>query len=179
MKKKKFIGKLISIKYTDRETPYYGFVIDYNDDWTLMKYNYTDYEMDGYVILRHKNIDGYRRSETERFREKIIKLKGQQSTEKEIIPITDLKTILSYLTKKFGIFLFYLKSEKRCYVGKLSSLNSNALIIDYMDPKGKWAKQMTFRPGDIRTIEFSTDYINSLKLFSDSMKRKKRASPKI
>ncbi len=32
---------------------------------------------------------------------------------------------------------------------------------------------MTFRPGDIRTIEFDTDYINSLKLFSDSVKRKK------
>ena len=165
MKAKRYIGKLISIKYTDREIPFYGFIIDYNEDWTLMKYNPTNYEMDGYVILRHKNIEGYRRSEEERFREKIICLKGLRLDEKVNIPLADLNSILSYLTKKYGIFAFFTKSEKSCYLGKLHSLSSKELVIDYINPKGKWTKQMTFRPGDIRTIEFDTDYVNSLKLF--------------
>ncbi len=33
-----------------------------------------------------------------------------------------------------------------------------------MTPKGIWAKQMQFRPGDIRTIDFDTDYLNSLEI---------------
>lgn len=167
MTNKKYIGQLISIKYTDRPTPFYGFIVDYNDDWTLMKANPCDFCIDGYVILRHKNIEGSKRDEGVRFREKVIKLKGDHIPVVKKFPLTDLQTILSYLTKKYGLFAFYLKSENACYVGKLRSFEKNKLTIDYMTPKGIWAKQMQFRPGDIRTIDFDTDYLNSLKLVSE------------
>ena len=45
--------------------------------------------------------------------------------------------------------------------------------MDNLNPKGKWVGQMKFKVGDIRTIEFDTDYINSLKLVSTSIKTKK------
>jgi hypothetical protein len=172
MKKKKHINQLISIKFTDRKSDFNGFVMDYNDDWTLMKYNPVDYVMDGYVLLKHKNIEGLRHSSEEKFREKVIKLKGLVPTEKEMIPINDLETILKFLTKKFGVFQFYTKSEKACYVGRLISIDSKQLVIDFLDPKGKWTGEMEFRPDDIRVIEFDTDYINSLKLLAAQRKRK-------
>src|SRR6185436_4537039 len=151
---KKLTGQLISIKFTDRKEPIYGFVIDYNEDWTLMKYNPVDYIIDGYIILRHKNIEGYRQKQ------------GLNGSEK--IPIDNLQTILSFLTKKFGVFQFYTKSETACYLGRLKSLDSKLLVIDFLDTDGKWNGQMKFRPNDIRTIEFKTDYINSLKLIADT-----------
>jgi len=163
---KKYTGQLISIKFTDRKNPVYGFVIDYNDDWTLMKYNPVDYIIDGYIILRHKNIQGFRKSEDEKFKEKVIKLKKQNSKINENIPITDLQTILSYLTKMFGVFQLNTKSESACYLGRLKSFDSKQFVIDCLDTKGKWKGQMKFRPNDIRTIEFNTDYINSLKLLA-------------
>ena len=166
MTKKKYIGQLVSIKYSDRPTPIFGFVIDYNDDWTLLKYNPVDYIVDGYRILRHKNIEGFRRNANEKFREKVIKLKKQHLPDFSEFPLRDLETILSSLTKKYGIFQFELKTEKACYLGKLKSLTKSKLTIDYLNPKGLWTKQMQFRPNDIRTIEFDTDYINSLKLIS-------------
>ena len=170
MKKKKHVGELVSVKFTDRKEPIYGFVIDYNDDWTLMKYNPVDYMIDGYIIFKHKNIKGFRRSAEEKFKEKVIRLKGLESTEKELVPITDLATILKHLTAKFSIFQFYTKSESACYLGKLKSLDSKRLIIDYLNTKGRWDKQLTFRPGDIRVIEFGTDYIKSLQLVSQAKK---------
>lgn len=172
MKKEKFINKLISLKYSDRKEAIYGFPIDYNDDWTLLKYNPGDYVIDGYRILKHKNIEGFRYSVEEKFREKVIRLKGLEPTEKEIVPITDLETILKFLTKKFGVFQFYTKSETACYLGRLISIDSKQLVIDFLDPKGKWSGKMKFRPGDIRVIEFDTDYINSLKLISRAQKKK-------
>jgi hypothetical protein len=170
MKKRKHIGELISVKFSDRKEPIYGFVIDYNNDWTLMRYNPVDYVLDGYIIFKHKNIEGFRRSADEKFREKVIKLKGLEPTKNDVIPITDLATILEYLTTKFGVFQFQTKSETACYLGKLKSIDSKKLVIDYLNPKGKWDKQMTFRPGDIRVIEFETDYIKSLHLVSGSKK---------
>jgi hypothetical protein len=172
MKKKKHIGELISVKFKDRKNPIAGFVIDYNEHWTLLKYNTADYVMDGYIIFRHKNIEGIRRDEEEKFREKVIKLKGLAPTSKETIPLTDLPAILKYLTKKFGVFQFYTKSEKACYLGRINFVDGQNLVIDFLNPKGKWDGKMEFKLNEIREIEYDTDYINSLKLISKTKKRK-------
>ena len=164
MPRKPFIGKLISIAYTDRKEPIYGFVIDYNEEWTLMKYNPVDYVIDGYILLRHKNLKGMRYSEEEKFREKVIRLKGLKPTHAETIPMNDLKTIVEYLTEHVGVFQFYTKSEKATYLGKLESIDSKRMSIRFFTPNGKWGGRMPFRPGDVRIIKFDTDYINSLKL---------------
>lgn len=171
-KTKKYSNELISIKYTDRKNPFYGFLLGFNSDWTLLKYNPVDYLIDGYVILRHKNIQGVRRDTEEKFREKVIRLKGVTPTEKEIVPIDDLESILKFLTKKFGVFQFYTKSETACYLGRLKFIDNKQLVIDFLDPTGKWSGEMKFRPGDIRVIEFDTDYINSLKLIAEQRKKK-------
>jgi len=172
VKKKKHIGQLISVKFKDRKAPIYGYVVDYNNDWTLMKYNPVDYIIDGYIIFRHKNIEGFRRDTDEKWREKVINLKGLQPTDKDIIPLKDLQTILKYLTDKFGVFQVYTKSETACYLGRLKSIDNKELVMDDLNPKGKWEGQMKFRTDDIRVIEFETDYINSLKLVSKNKRAK-------
>jgi len=172
MNKKKHIGQFISVKFTDRKTPIYGYVVDYNDDWTLMKYNPVDYVIDGYIIFKHKNIECFCRDTTEKWKEKVINLKGLQPTDKDIVPLDDLETILKHLTENFGVFEVYKKSEKVCYLGKLQSINDKELIIDYLDTEGKWDGQMKFKTSAIRVIEFDTDYINSLKLVSTIKKKK-------
>ena len=75
MTKKKYIGQLISISFKDRRTSISGFAIDYNDEWTLLKQNPVDYIIDGYIILRHKNIEGFSRTKAELLKERILKLK--------------------------------------------------------------------------------------------------------
>jgi hypothetical protein len=172
MKSKKYIGQIVSVKFSDRKVPICGLVVDYNDNWTLMKYNPVDYVIDGYIIFRNKNIEGFRRDSQEKFIERIIKLKGITVVTEDIIPISDLYTILTNLTEKFGLFQLYTKSETACYLGKLKTINTKQLIIDYINTDGKWTGQMKFRPGDIRVIEFDTDYINSLKLVSADRKFK-------
>ncbi|AUC76174.1 hypothetical protein [Olleya sp. Bg11-27] len=170
MNSPKYLKKLISLKFSDRNEIITGLVVDYNEDWTLMKYNTVDYIIDGYIIIRHKNIEGFKRESPEKFTEKVLKLKGIETKEYEKIPLTDLSTILNYLTERFGVFQIYTKSEKSSYLGRLISLTSKKLVIENFTPKGKWDGQITFRPGDLRTIEFDNDYINSLKLIAESRK---------
>lgn len=173
MKKKKHIGKLVSVKFMDRKTSIYGYVVDYTDDWTLMKYNLVDYVIDGYIVFRHKNIDGFYRNEYEKWKEKVINLKGLQPTDNDIIPLTNLETILKYLTENFGVFQVYTKSETACYLGRLKSIDKKELVMDNLNPKGKWVGEIKFRTADIRIIEFDTDYINALKLISKAEEAKK------
>ena len=171
MTKKKYVGQLVSINFKDRPTPISGFVIDYNDEWTLLKQNPVDYIIDGYIIVRHKNIEGFSRTKKELFKERILKLKNFQPTIQNEIPLTDLKTILTYLTKKFGIFQFEQKSEKSCWLGSLVSFDKKDFIIKPLLPNGKWDKDTLFFIKDLRTIEFDTDYINSLKLVEKDNKK--------
>jgi hypothetical protein len=168
MGKKKYIKQLISIKFTDRENAIDGYVVDYNEDWILMKNNPVDYLIDGYIVVRNTNIESFNRDTDEKWKEKVIKLKGLEPTENDIIPISDLETILKYLTENFGIFQIQTKSESECFLGRLKSIDSKKVIIDDLNTKGNWDGEMTFVTSEIRTIEFDTDYVNSLKLVLES-----------
>src|SRR6185436_15952542 len=98
-----------------------GIVVDYDDDWMLLKSNPTDYVIDGYAIVKNQNIKAAIRSDEEKWREKVIKLKPTR-TLKTKIPLDSLESILKALTKRFGVFTLY--------------------------TKGKWDGQMTFKTKD-------------------------------
>jgi hypothetical protein len=161
---KNYIGKLISIEFTDKKVIVSGFLIDYNEDWILLRFNPVDYILDGYIILKNKNIQSVIRDENEEFTERVIKLKGLKTSSDEIVPIQSLSSILNYLNHKHGIFQIAKRSDKAVYLGKLIELNEEELVIDFLETKGIFGGEMSFNPKKIRAIEFDTDYINSLKL---------------
>jgi hypothetical protein len=164
---KKYLGQLLSFKFefTNRVQIYSGYLIDYNEDWTLLKYNPVDYVIDGYILLKNKHISHFKRDSEEKFTQKILDLKGCNPNDKDSIPINDLVTILNYISKEYGIFKFQMRSDEACWLGKVKKIDGSNLKIDYLDPKGIWKTTMpTYKLGNIRTIEFNTDYINSLLL---------------
>lgn len=170
MAKDKFIGKVLSLnfEYVNTDETFRGYLIDYNEDWTLLKYNPFDYVIDGYIVLRNKYVDHFIRGKSEKFHQKILDLKGHALRPIDKIPIEDIETILNYLTEKYGVFQFDLRSSNYSYLGRVNSIVKSNLKIDFLDPKGKWSKKMNFKLGNIRTIQFDTDYINSLMLISKS-----------
>jgi hypothetical protein len=142
-------------------------MIDFNEHWTLLKYNPSDYLIDGYIILNNKYVTEYKRDNEERFKQKILDLKGQRSKNKERFTLGDTASILNYITNKYGIFDFNMRTNTKCWLGKVKKIKGMELKIDYLDPKGIWSNRMpTFKLGNIRTIQFDTDYINSLKLIA-------------
>jgi len=167
------IGKYFSFKfnYVNAISIYSGYIIDCNDDWILLKYNPTDYEVDGYILLRNKHVTHYKRDSKERFTEKVLKLKGCEPKKNEKIPITDIESILNYLTKKYGVFHFDMRSNTSCWLGKVKKIVGSEMHLHYLTPRGKWTYEMPpFKMGNIRTIQFNTDYINSLMLIGKKKK---------
>lgn len=159
-----YLRQLISIEFQDKKELYTGFLIDYSDDWILIRNNPIDFIVDGFIILRNKNVEQIHRDEDLEFTEKVIRLKGVKTNAEDIIPIKDLDTIIHYIDTKYGIFQIAKKSAKSAYLGKLIELNNEELTIDFLDIRGEFGGELSFNPDKIRVIEFDTDYINSLKL---------------
>jgi hypothetical protein len=168
----KYLRQLISIVFEDQKEIFTGFLIDWTEDWILLKNNPVDFIIDGYTILKNKNVKSIIQDEDFEFTERVIKLKGLKTSTEEIIPLNDLPSIINFLARKYEIFQIATKSDKAVYLGKLIELNDEELIIDFLGAEGKFDGEMDFKLSKIRVIEFDTDYINSLKLIIDEEKKK-------
>jgi hypothetical protein len=166
-----YLRQLIAIEFSDKKELFTGFLIDYSDDWILLRNNPVDFILDGFVILKNKNIEAVHRDEDLEFTEKVIRLKGLKTNAEDIIPIRDLASIVNFINNKYGILQISKKSAKSAYLGKLIELNDEELTIDFLDTKGQFGGELSFNPEKIRVIEFDTDYINSLKLMLQQEKK--------
>ena len=67
------VGKLYSFKFPKRKSEIQGIVLDFNDEWTLLKRAY-DYSTDGFTVFKNEKVE-YIQSEYEKFAAKILKAK--------------------------------------------------------------------------------------------------------
>jgi hypothetical protein len=168
----KYLRQLISIVFEDQKEIFTGFLIDWTEDWILLKNNPVDFIIDGYTILKNKNVKSIIQDEDYEFTERVIKLKGLKTNAEEIIPLNDLSSIINFLASKYEIFQIATKSDKAVYLGKLIEINDEELIIDFLGAEGTFDGEMSFKLNKVRVIEFDTDYINYLKLvIAEEMKK--------
>lgn len=168
----KYLRQLITIEFDDKKEIFSGFLIDWTEDWILLKNNPVDFIIDGYTILRNKNVKAIIQDKDHEFTERVIKLKGLKTSAAEIIPLTDIAAIIYFLASKYEIFQIATKSDKAVYLGKLIEMDEEEVVIDFLGSEGEFEGEMSFKPSKIRVIEFDTDYINSLKLIVDEEKKK-------
>ena len=79
-----YLRQLIAIEFQDKKEIFTGFLIDYSDDWILLRNNPVDYILDGYIILKNKNIEAVHRDQDIAFTEKVIRLKGLKTNAEDI-----------------------------------------------------------------------------------------------
>lgn len=163
-----YLFKLITIEFSDKKN-ISGFLLDYSEDWILIQNNPNDYIIDGFSIIRNVNIKDIYQEENEKFTEEVIRLKGYVPNYKEEIPLGDIQDILIFLNTKYEIFHFTKKSNKAIYPGRLISINQSKINLQWIDTRGKWAEERTFKLDKIRLIEFNSDYLISLKLASENL----------
>ncbi|MFV5690369.1 hypothetical protein ACM55M_17300 [Flavobacterium sp. ZT3R25] len=166
----KYLRQLISIEFDDKKAIFGGFLIDWTEDWILLKNNPFDFVIDGYTVLKNENVKSIIQDKDHEFTERVIKLKGLKTSAEETVPLKDLSSIITFLVNKYEIFQLAKKSDKAVYLGKLIELNEKELVIDFFGTEGKFEGEMSFKQNKIRVIEFDTDYINSLKLIVDEEK---------
>jgi hypothetical protein len=166
---KQYLNKLVTLEFSDLKNSYSGFLLDFSDEWILLRNNPVDYIIDGFIILRNKNLESIIYDENNEFTEKVIRLKKEKLINDFILPLSNLETILSFLNKKYGIFQLATKRESAVYLGRLIEITESQVFIQFLNTKGIFDDEIDFKREKIRIIEFNTDYVNSLKAYSDSI----------
>ncbi|NBL63905.1 hypothetical protein GV828_01685 [Flavobacterium sp. NST-5] len=160
----KYLRQLISIEFEDKKEIFTGFLIDFTEDWILLRNNPIDFIVDGYTILRNKNLKSIIQDDDHEFTERVIKLKKLNTSTEETIPLLDFKTIITFIARKYSIFQIAKRSDKTVYLGKLTNIDLKDFTIEFLSPDAIFDGEMTIKTSKVRVIEFDTDYINSLKL---------------
>jgi len=168
MTENSFVGKVISLHFSDRKHSVCGQVVSVGEDWILMKQIVGDYTLDGFMVVRHRNIKHFERGENEMFKEKVLRLKGVADLPDHPIKLDGLRSILAQITERFGMFEIQTKRESACYLGRLVSFGEKRFTIEFLDTSGRWEGQMKFTSDKIRIIRFETDYAISLLLVTNS-----------
>jgi hypothetical protein len=166
---KQYLNKLVTLEFSDLKNSYSGFLLDFSDEWILLRNNPVDYIIDGFIILRNKNLESIIYDENNEFTEKVIRLKKVKLINDFILPLSNLETILSFLNKKYGIFQLATKRESAVYLGRLIEITESQVFIQFLNTKGIFDGEIDFKREKIRIIAFNTDYVNSLKAYSDSI----------
>ncbi|WP_438965597.1 hypothetical protein [Flavobacterium sp.] len=125
---KHYLNQLVTIEFSDIKDSFSGFLLDFNDDWILLRNNPVDFVIDGFVILRNKNLEAIISDDDTQFNEKVIRLKEIKLTNYTLIPLINLEVILSFLTKKFGVFQLATKKSSAVYLGKLTEFNQDDFL---------------------------------------------------
>ncbi|MGL6125512.1 hypothetical protein [Chryseobacterium artocarpi] len=165
---KKLLNKLIIIEFEDKE-PQKGILINYSKNWFLIKSNPVDFILDGYSIIKNCNIKNITTNDDTEFVEKAMELKGI-SVGKKIhkIPLKNFDSIVESIQKNFGIFSLAKKRGDAIYPGKLKKLTDEKIILTWIDSNANWGEEREFTKDKIRTIDFDSDYLFSLKLLAEN-----------
>ncbi len=68
----KYVRQLITIEFDDKKETFSGFLIDWTEDWILLKNNPFDFIIDGYTILKNKNVKSIIQDKDHEFTERVI-----------------------------------------------------------------------------------------------------------
>ncbi|MFL5741492.1 MAG: hypothetical protein ACJ75B_14805 [Flavisolibacter sp.] len=137
-------------------------VLDYNDEWTLIKRTY-DYITDGFTIFKNDKVEVIY-GEYEKFAAKILKLKSYSPTKEPKIPIDNLESILSYTDKKYRIIQLDTNDGEAFDVVKYLGFRNDLYLFDELTTRAKWRYKLKLPAKEIKYIGFDNNYLNSLKL---------------
>ena len=146
----------------------YGIPIAMSTKLLAFKYLY-DFEQDGYMVIRMKDIVKVCYGEIEKYHDKI--LIGENIATKnsyENIAVNSWKTFLRYISTKVNLVNISEKFKDDpkydgLIVGKIESIQDNEMNIFEIDPLGKWKKEQTVvYYEDITSIHFDSRYSEKL-----------------
>lgn len=130
----------------------------------LVQYLY-DYDIDGYMIIRLKDITNIRNGESEKFYEYILKQEQiiNQVKKPDLTNVDNWEGLLSELKmfEKNIIIECEDISGNDFYIGKIIEINKNRVSFLHFNPVGEWEKvpkEIIFK--DLTAIRFETRYIN-------------------
>lgn len=168
MKIEKGLYYSFNMKY--RKEKEQGIVIQEGEEWILVKYIFSDYIVDGFMLLNKKYIELTERNEDEIFFEKVLKANNKLDVPNLDIPLST-NELIKWLQDTQTTFQIDPKDESVCYIGHIIDILDKSIRFKAISAKGEWLDGYDlYRINSLMMISFNTDYINSLITYANSIK---------
>jgi hypothetical protein len=157
------------------EEPIAGFINGYSAKLIMLnRFDWSTFKLDGYTVLRVKDI------KTQRFfshnsswaKKAIRKLKIQPQMLPEI-SVESWSEVVRIGTQYFPLITLHceIAYPNECYIGHLLEITSKRIVIDNLDTKAKWTGPRTFELNQITRIDYGSGYETALAAVAASRPR--------
>ena len=161
-----------TISLSHRKEKEQGFFQKENEDWVLLKALFSDYMMDGVLLINKKYISLTKRESDEEFTEKVILANNRLNTEN--LTILDSADLYETFRKDKVVIQLSHYEDSAANIGRIVKVNDKSLSMLLLNTRGIWDDYYSnIRKDKIRTIKYNTDYIRSLLTYSEYLDKKK------
>ena len=153
--------------YTDRyDDSYYGFLVQYNDDYLVLESIDDDNNPDGLIVFHRENITRIRWGGNEI--ESTRKLINQSQRLKEIttIDLSSIQSILNSVQEIFGYVNISIEDidSDVCFIGEIESMDDNSIVLhEYGTKISLDRKRILLKVEDITKVEGGGNYEERIK----------------
>ena len=137
----------------------YGVVVGESDELLLLQHAF-DFEFDGYIAIRRRDITKSYSDESNAYGESLMKKEGlwkRPTKASRSLPLTDWQTMLTALIDKPVI----IENERKgdFFIGPVIECDARSVAIHHFDGCGQWEKieRLAFR--SITSVQFGSRYI--------------------
>jgi hypothetical protein len=145
-----------------------------NDEWLLLRNTPNDYLVDGYLLLAKAHIVARGIDQKRRQIARVLKLKGVTTQIPEDFTFASIVEMLRWIEQRYKVFQIA-DEEETCFCGQFRDHDEAHYRINSLSPRAELDLDydMWFGFDELVTVEFDTDYLNSLVLlWQDKAKRK-------
>jgi len=136
----------------------HGILLDESELFILLAIEY-DFYMDGYCIVRKKDVTKLTSTKSNKYVFKILKAEGLiQNLEHPRINLTSWNSIFSSFGKNEFVIVEN-EEAKNFDIGPITKINKNSMWLRYFDGAGEWIKEVKLKYPDITSIRFKNNYI--------------------
>lgn len=151
----------MTFKFVGRKYDISGVVLDYNDNWTLIR-ACTDYLPDGFTVFKNEKVD-FNYGENEKMATKILKLRKYSYQNDPKITLASLHVMLDVIDKKYGLIQLDTRKGDASDVVKYLGQSDSLYLFDELTTTAKWRYKLQLQERKCRFISFDNNYLNSLK----------------
>ena len=162
------------VEFANWEEYTVGLLLAENDEWLLMRKLPVDYVVDGYILVAKAHIVARGVDQKRRQIARVLKLKGVTSEVPKGFSFGNTVDMLRWIEQKYKIFQVQ-DEEETLFCGQFRDSDETHYRINSLSPRAELNLDydMWFNFSELITVEFDTDYLNSLLLlWQDKAARK-------
>jgi len=152
-----------------------GFVLQLTDALTLVQpVDFNRMELNGYSVIRNKDVHRWRPVGPETCTGRVLKLKGICPEPLKGLDLSSWRELLASAASLFPLLTLHREklNPRVCYVGRVSSMTEKVVALKKIDPDARWGDTKRYRFRDLTKVDFGGGYEQALALVAADNRRR-------